>query len=176
MPTGAALLILLSARNGIFRGADSLLSSRALVELGGISYGMYLWHFPLLAFYRSERGTDANSIKSGLAIIVAAVVLAFLTQRLVERPVLALRPPDAERAQRAVLTGLVAASLVVVVGSTAFADAQQPTRRRSPASRRSPSSSPRTPTRSSPAPARSPGRPARPGRAAGTSSTSSSRP
>jgi peptidoglycan/LPS O-acetylase OafA/YrhL len=126
LPTGAALLILLSARNGISRGADSLLSSRALVELGGISYGIYLWHFPLLAFYRSERGTDANSIKSGLAIIVAAVVLAFLTQRLVERPVLALsrRTPNA---RRAVLTGLVAASLVVVVGSTAFADAQRPT-------------------------------------------------
>ena len=120
LPTGAALLILVSARNGISRGADSLLSSRALVELGGISYGIYLWHFPLLAFYRSERDTDVNSIASGIAIILAAVVLAFLTQRLVEKPILRLSRRSLQ-ARRAALTGLLAASLAVVVGSTAFA-------------------------------------------------------
>ena len=62
LPTGAALLILLSARNGIAGGADSLLSTRWLVYLGGISYGIYLWHYPLLKFYRSERDTETNSI------------------------------------------------------------------------------------------------------------------
>ena len=126
LPTGAALLILVSASNGIAGGADSLLSNRVLVWLGGISYGIYLWHFPLLAFYRSERETSANSVLSGTAIIVGAIVLAYLTQRFVERPLLALgrRSPGA---RRAVLTGLVVAALAVVVGAGAFAVAKKPT-------------------------------------------------
>ena len=125
LPTGGALLILLSARNGISRGADSLLSARALVWLGGISYGVYLWHYPLLLVYRSERNTDANSLSSGVAIILAAVLLAYLTQRFVEKPLLTVgrRSP---RAKRTVVTGLLAAALVVVAGSSAVADAGKP--------------------------------------------------
>ena len=126
LPTGAALLILLSARNGIRGGADSLLSTRTLVRLGGISYGLYLWHYPLLVLYRGERGTDANSLLSGSAIIAAALVLAYLTQRLVERPLLSLsrRSPGAGRA---VLAGLLVAALAVVLGAGALADARKPT-------------------------------------------------
>jgi peptidoglycan/LPS O-acetylase OafA/YrhL len=69
------------------------------VWLGGISYGVYLWHYPLLAFYRSERDTDSNGVYSGIAIILTAVLLAYLTQRFVEKPLLALsrRSPRARR-------------------------------------------------------------------------------
>ena len=123
LPTGAALLILLSARNGIAGGADALLSTRSLVYLGGISYGIYLWHYPLLKFYRSERDTEANSVLSGIAIIVTAVVLAFLTQRFVEKPVLALARRSAV-VRRAVLTGLLAVALAVVLGAGALAGAR----------------------------------------------------
>jgi peptidoglycan/LPS O-acetylase OafA/YrhL len=125
LPAGGALLILLSARNGISGGADSLLSSRTLVWLGGISYGIYLWHYPLVAFYRRENGTDVIGISSGVAIILAAMVLAYLTRRLVERPLLALsrRSP---RARRTVLAGLGVAVLAVVLGSSALAATRQP--------------------------------------------------
>ena len=126
LPTGAALLILVSASNGISGGADALLSNRVLVRLGGISYGIYLWHFPLLAFYRSERETSANSVLSGTAIILGAVVLAYLTQRFVERPLLARSRPSAG-ARRTLLTGLVVAAVVVVAGAGAFAVAKKPT-------------------------------------------------
>jgi peptidoglycan/LPS O-acetylase OafA/YrhL len=124
LPTGAALLILLSARNGISGGADSLLSTKTLVWLGGISYGVYLWHYPLLKFYRSERDTEASSIASGVAIILTAVLLAYLTQRFVEKPLLAFsrRSPQA---RRAAVTALVIAALAVVVGSSVFADAKK---------------------------------------------------
>lgn len=120
LPTGAALLILVSAKNGIRGGADALLSAPLLVTLGGLSYGLYLWHFPLLIFSREVNETTENGIASGVAIIAAALLLAWLTQRLVERPVLAVsrRSPVSKRV---VLGGLLASVLAVVLGATALA-------------------------------------------------------
>src|SRR6185295_10061096 len=37
-----------------------MLASRPLVGLGKISYGWYLWHWPLLAFARNLRGTEPS--------------------------------------------------------------------------------------------------------------------
>ncbi len=119
LPTTAALLILLSAGNGIPRGADSLLSARPLVWLGAISYGIYLWHFPLLYFQRALMDTDSTSITIGIAIILVAGMLAWLTQRLVERPILAL----GRRATPARLTIVTAAAVgvfAVVLGARAM--------------------------------------------------------
>lgn len=120
LPTSAALMILLSANNGIGGGADSLLSHRSLVWLGGISYGIYLWHYPVLVFERSLRDSGEDSLVGGVAIILAAVVLAWLTQRFVERPVLAFSRRSAE-AKRIVIGGLLAVLVAVAVGSTVFA-------------------------------------------------------
>jgi len=119
VPTGAALMILLSSRNGLRGGADALLGSRPLVFLGGISYGLYLWHFPLLVFYRHLRATESNGIASGVAIIVTAIVLAWLTQRLVERPLLAFsrRSPVA---RRDAVTGLLVVVVAVAVTASSF--------------------------------------------------------
>ena len=122
LPTGGALLILLSANNGIPGGADSLLSNKALVWLGGISYGIYLWHYPLVAFYRSGRGTESIGLSTGVAIILAAVLLAYLTHRLVEKP-LATVGRRSPRAERTVVTGLGIAALAVVVGASVLAAA-----------------------------------------------------
>ena len=73
------LLILVSAEPG---GADALLSSRALVRLGGISYGIYLWHSPL-KLYRNNRQVKQPHWSAGSAIVLPSV-LASLTQRYVD--------------------------------------------------------------------------------------------
>lgn len=83
MPTlGAALLI--SAGTGAWVNRH-ILSSRVLVAFGLISYPLYLWHWPLLAFARVIGGEEA-----GLALRCGAVALsvafAWLTWRVVERP------------------------------------------------------------------------------------------
>ena len=51
-PVGCAVLILMAGPSGSRFGVDRLLASRPLVYIGGISYGLYLWHWPVLVFYR----------------------------------------------------------------------------------------------------------------------------
>ena len=61
-----------------------LLSNRVAVFFGLISFPLYLWHWPLLAFARIiEGGTPARSVR--IAAVLAAIVLAALTWRFIER-------------------------------------------------------------------------------------------
>ncbi|WP_420096248.1 acyltransferase family protein [Brevibacterium sediminis] len=64
--------------------SERVLSLRPLVWIGGISYSVYLWHWPLIvvAGYRWATLPLAVSI----AIVVASIGLAWATARLVETP------------------------------------------------------------------------------------------
>ena len=80
--TGAVLLI----AAGPDRGPARLLGARPLVFLGGISYSLYLWHWPVIDLWTAYQG-KAPGIWAGLVIIVVSVALAWLTKVLVEDPV-----------------------------------------------------------------------------------------
>jgi peptidoglycan/LPS O-acetylase OafA/YrhL len=64
----------------------TVLSHRWLVLGGLISYPLYLWHWPLLAFARIVHG-DTPPASVRIAIVAASVVLAYATYRFLERPV-----------------------------------------------------------------------------------------
>lgn len=82
LPTvGAALLI--SAGLGAWVNRR-VLSNPVLVWFGLISYPLYLWHWPLLAFARIAEG-DLPSAGHRVAAVTLAVLLAWLTYRFVER-------------------------------------------------------------------------------------------
>lgn len=83
LPTcGAGLIILFADKENI---AGRILSSRALVGIGVISYSAYLWHQPLLAFARYNTfGELSNALI--LALLVATFSLAYLSWRFVESP------------------------------------------------------------------------------------------
>ncbi|UFU07573.1 acyltransferase family protein [Ruania halotolerans] len=84
-PVAGAVLVLLSgASTG---GVQRLLGSRPLAWLGRYSYGLYLWHWPLLAFLLAHTGQSTAGIGAGLAIITAALVLSVLSTTLVETPI-----------------------------------------------------------------------------------------
>ena len=62
----------------------AILSRRSLVYVGLISYPLYLWHWPLLAFARiAEQGPLSRAMR--MAIFGASLVLAWLTWRFVEK-------------------------------------------------------------------------------------------
>lgn len=63
-----------------------ILSLRVLVGVGLISYPLYLWHWPLLSYsHLSFERPDAPFLKA--SVLLASVVLAYLTYRIVERPI-----------------------------------------------------------------------------------------
>ncbi|MCX5723530.1 MAG: acyltransferase family protein [Nitrospirae bacterium] len=84
LPTVGAVLIISAGAQAWFNRA--VLSHRLLVWFGLISFPLYLWHWPLLAFARViESETPSGEVR--LAAVALSVVLAWLTYRLIERPV-----------------------------------------------------------------------------------------
>jgi len=103
LPVGGTFLIILAGPQAWLN--RTLLSRRELVWLGLISYPLYLWHWPLLAFARIvEREEPAPAMRA--AMVLGSVVLAWLTYALVEKPV---RLAPLRRERIAVLCALMLA-------------------------------------------------------------------
>jgi len=87
----------------------TLLSHPAAVWLGLISFPLYLWHWPLLAFARiMEGGVPQRSVRIG--IVLLAVFLAWATYTLVERR---FRSPVL---RRPAVVWLLLASMMAIAG------------------------------------------------------------
>lgn len=90
-----------------------VLGSRLFVWVGLISYPLYLWHWPLLAFARVvEGGMPPLAVRTGA--VVASFVLAWLTYRFIERPIRQSEGRGAVKVLAAVMVALA------VVGAVAF--------------------------------------------------------
>lgn len=90
-PSLATALPALSALAMIAAGPDAwvnrqLLACRPMVWLGLISYGLYLWHWPLLSFLRIGNVGQPSAASIWLAL-AASVVLAALTRAVLESPI-----------------------------------------------------------------------------------------
>jgi len=84
LPTvGTALIISAGTQAWLNR---TILESRALVWIGLISFPLYLWHWPLLSIARITQG-ETPSVYVRSTIVLLSVVLAWLTYRLIERPI-----------------------------------------------------------------------------------------
>ena len=86
-PTISAVFILFAGNQGGSFGVHRLLSAKPLVKFGAISFGFYLWHWPLLIFYYIVTSNETVSLFDGLVIILFAALLSFLTTSLIEKPV-----------------------------------------------------------------------------------------
>lgn len=80
---GAALLISAGPSAWVNR---NILANRAAVWFGLISFPLYLWHWPLLSFARVVDGHTPNWQTRVIAVVLA-ITFAWLTYRLVERPI-----------------------------------------------------------------------------------------
>lgn len=80
---GALLIIQAGARAWVNR---VVLSNGLLVWVGLISYPLYLWHWPILSFARIIEG-ELPSREIRAAGVVVSVLLAWLTYKLIEKPI-----------------------------------------------------------------------------------------
>lgn len=65
---------------------QSLLSSKLMVFIGLISYPLYLWHFPIMAYAHNLR-PDGFSKWLMAELVLVSVLLSWLTQRWIEQPI-----------------------------------------------------------------------------------------
>lgn len=91
LPPCLATAVLIGLGNPAFGGnpVSRLLATPALVKVGLISYSLYLWHWPVLAFmnYLNTGSKDAISKPARLLIMGLAFALAWASWRWVETPV-----------------------------------------------------------------------------------------
>ena len=105
---GAVLLIAFAEGTLVGRG----LSTQPLVWIGRISYSVYLWHWPIIVFYKIRFGPLLGPLDIAL-IIAASFALGALSYAFIEQP---FRTP-AMRARPALrLNGYAVASIAAAAG------------------------------------------------------------
>lgn len=80
--TGTALIISAGPQAWFNR---VVLSNRVLVWFGLVSFPLYLWHWPLLTFARIVED-ETPSLEIRITAVLISIVLAWLTYRLIEKP------------------------------------------------------------------------------------------
>ncbi len=80
---GAVLLIFSGASRKTV--AYHVLSWKPFVFIGKISYSLYLWHWPIIVFYKELIAPDI-SLTAGIAILLLTVIMSLLSFFLVEKP------------------------------------------------------------------------------------------
>ncbi|MBX3496396.1 MAG: acyltransferase [Parvibaculum sp.] len=97
VPVVGAALLIHSSTHASPTTVARMLSWRPVVYVGKISYSLYLWHWPLLAYAEYEFG-PALEVWHRLGLLLAAVGLSALTYRYVEQPARHAGPPVTRRA------------------------------------------------------------------------------
>lgn len=85
-PMACALFIVVSGTKETRFGVGCFLGSPAMVKLGGISFGIYLWHWVILEYYRYNV-QETPGIVTGLLIIILSVLLSAWMTRFIEKPI-----------------------------------------------------------------------------------------
>ncbi|MCJ8504803.1 acyltransferase [Kocuria flava] len=114
IPTLGAAAIILAGRGTGASGIGRILSIRPLVWIGGLSYAIYLWHWPLISLSRYKWSEFSFGQIAFLAAL--SIVLAWLTGLLVENPI-RFSPWFVARPNRGFLLGVASAVLTIALGS-----------------------------------------------------------
>jgi len=116
VPVIGAILVISAQHSWINRQ----LSRSAIVYLGLISYPLYLWHWPLLAYLRDSMPDTTDRVPEWqrLAAVALSVALAAATYHFIEKPI-RFRPP---RARYIVALGTTAAALAGLGAVTVLED------------------------------------------------------
>ena len=125
VPIAGALLVLSSSENSTRFGIDKFLGWKPFVFLGSLTYGFYLWHWPLLIFYQTAFETIEVSLLHGALILMTTLVLSYVSTYWIETPIRAL---DIKRSKVKVYASLATLLMLVVgmnIGITNYVNEQK---------------------------------------------------
>ena len=103
---GTALIISFSKQNEI---VNTLFSQKIFVQIGLISYSLYLWHYPVFAFSRITDFSQGDIIKK-ILLIFLILILSILTYKLIERPA-----RDRKNNFKKILFVLISSAVIVII-------------------------------------------------------------
>ena len=109
---GVVLLVLFADKETI---AARLLSTRAFVGVGIISYSAYLWHQPLFAFAKIYNKTEPSQLLN-ILLIFATFILSYVSWRYIEKP---FRNKTIVNQKFLVASLLIASVVIVLFGYSA---------------------------------------------------------
>ncbi len=112
-------LVIASSEGGV-SAIGRLLSLRPVVFIGLISYSLYLWHWPLIVFQRTDQLLlpDSSGVAAKLALVVLSVGIAFLSWKFVEMPF--RRARTASKSMVFGIASMATASAVALCGVVLF--------------------------------------------------------
>jgi peptidoglycan/LPS O-acetylase OafA/YrhL len=109
--TAAILGAVLGDRRGVL---NRVLSLRAPVRIGAISYGLYLWHWPM-KIWLTRDATHLSGAGLGLVRFVATFGVALLSYHVLEMPVRRARIGQFRLTNRPLAIGVVSAMTALLV-------------------------------------------------------------
>ncbi len=83
LPAGGAAALILGGSAAGRLGPHRLTSVWPMVFVGGISYSLYLWHYPIIVLWTAWQGHPIGA-RSAVVVVVAAVAVSWLTKVWVE--------------------------------------------------------------------------------------------
>lgn len=88
LPTAGTAMIIAWGFRAAESGPGRILSVKPMLWIGGLSYSIYLWHWPFLVLAGAMFGglTQTLSPAIGLAVVAVSVLPAWVSYRLVEGP------------------------------------------------------------------------------------------
>jgi peptidoglycan/LPS O-acetylase OafA/YrhL len=124
-PVMGLLLVLAGGQTDMPLSTDRWLSSRPLKFIADISYSLYLWHWPLLVFFLFILDRERVGLRGAVIIVVASTLLAWLTTKLVERPVQRWKPRMRDRRIVAIALSVAMVLSIGALGTIRELDARQ---------------------------------------------------
>lgn len=85
LPTLGSAAVIVAGYTAGPAGPAAVLARWPMVWVGGLSYSLYLWHWPLLV--SAEARWDGLSVLAGLGVAAFSVIPAYLSYRFVENPI-----------------------------------------------------------------------------------------
>ncbi len=110
VPVVGATLVILAGLTQPRIATARILGTRLFTAIGLVSYGWYLWHWPILSLMRIERLGDPSLLPDLLGGGVLALLLAWASYRYLEQPIRAWgrRQIEVKKAGRIVAGGFAA--------------------------------------------------------------------